>query len=150
MVLRGTAGKICHLEDVKSYMSYLQKYLHMHKFERHHTFAAAILMDLSKAFDCLPHDLLLQKLKYYGTSKSALNLIQNYLSNRKQCVKLRTALSTWQDIYKGVPQISIYSSLLSASPSVRYKGSSLCAVCPIFYICPTLFTKISYICPIFR
>jgi hypothetical protein len=38
-----------------------------------HKFAAAILMDLSKAFDCLPHDLLLQKLKYYGTSKSALN-----------------------------------------------------------------------------
>jgi hypothetical protein len=49
-----------------------------------HKFTAAILMDLSKAFDCLPHDLLLQKLKYYGTSKSALNLIQNYLSNRKQ------------------------------------------------------------------
>jgi hypothetical protein len=54
----------------------------------------AILMDLSKAFYCLPHNLLLQKLKYYGTSKSALNLKQNYLSNRKQCVKLGTALST--------------------------------------------------------
>jgi hypothetical protein len=38
-------------------------------------------------------DILLQKLKYYGTSRSALNLIQNYLSNRKQCVKLGTALS---------------------------------------------------------
>ena len=50
-------------------------------------------MALSKAFDCLPHDLLLQTLKYYGTSKSALNLIQNYLSNRKQCVKLGTANS---------------------------------------------------------
>ena len=37
-------------------------------------------MDLSTVFDCLPHDLLLQKLKYFGTSKSALNLIQNYLS----------------------------------------------------------------------
>jgi hypothetical protein len=52
-------------------------------------------------------DLLLQKLKYYGTSKSALNLIQNYLSNRKQCIKLGTTLSTWQDIYKGVPHGSI-------------------------------------------
>ena len=77
-----------------------------------HKFAAAILMDLSKAFDCLPHDLLLQKLKYYGTSKSALNLIQNYLSNRKQCVKLVTALSTWQDIYKGKPQGSILEPVL--------------------------------------
>ena len=69
-----------------------------------HKFATAILMDLSKAFDCLPHDLLLQKLKYYGTLNSALSLIQNYLSNRKQCVKLGTALSTSQDIYKGIPQ----------------------------------------------
>ena len=68
---------------------------------------AATLMDLYKAFD-----LLLQKLKYYGTSKSALNLIQNYLSNRKQCVKLGTALSTWQDIYKGVPQGSILEPVL--------------------------------------
>ena len=77
-----------------------------------HKFTAAILMNLSKTFDCLPHDLLFQKLEYYGTSKSALNLIQNYLSNRKQCVKLGTALSTWQDIYKGVPQGSILDSVL--------------------------------------
>ena len=39
-------------------------------------------------------------------------LIQNYLSNRKQCVKLGTALSTWQDIYKGVPQGSILETVL--------------------------------------
>jgi hypothetical protein len=35
-------------------------------------------------------------------------------------------------------------------PGVGYKWSSLGAVCPIFYICPTLFTKIFYICPICR
>ena len=69
-------------------------------------------MDLSKDFDCLPHDLLFQKLKYYSTSKSALNLIQNYLSNTKQCAKLGTALSTWQDIYKGVPQGLILDPVL--------------------------------------
>ena len=33
--------------------------------------------------------------------------MQNYLSNRKQCVKLGRALSTWEDIYKGVHQGSI-------------------------------------------
>ena len=47
-------------------------------------YIAAILMDLSKAFDCLPHDLLLLKLKYYGLSDSALKLMERYLTNRKQ------------------------------------------------------------------
>jgi hypothetical protein len=45
-------------------------------------------MDLSKAFDCLPHKLLINKLDAYGVSESALKLIKNYLSNRKQCVKI--------------------------------------------------------------
>ena len=87
-----------------------------------HKFTAAILMNLSKTFDCLPHDLLFQKLEYYGTSKSALNLIQNYLSNRKQCVKLGTALSTWQDIYKGVPQVSIKVITKLPNSEQSYKG----------------------------
>jgi retron-type reverse transcriptase len=39
-------------------------------------------------------------------------LIQNYLSNRKQCVKSGTALSTCQDIYKGIPQGSILGPVL--------------------------------------
>jgi hypothetical protein len=42
-------------------------------------FVAAILMDLSKAFDCLPHNLLLLKLKTYGLSDSALDLLFSYL-----------------------------------------------------------------------
>ena len=60
----------------------------------------SVLMDLSKAFDFLPHKLLLLKLEAYGMSKSALQLIENYLTNRKQCVKVGTTLSNWQDIYK--------------------------------------------------
>ena len=75
-------------------------------------FVAAILMNLSKAFDCLPHELLLDKLKTYGVTGKALKLLENYLTNRKQCVKLGQSLSKWEEIYKGVPQGSILGPVL--------------------------------------
>ena len=71
-----------------------------------------MLMDLSKSFDCLPHDLLLLKLESYGLSKSALNLLKRYLSNRKQCVKIGQCDSEMLDIYKYVPQGSILGSVI--------------------------------------
>jgi len=70
-------------------------------------------MDLSKAFDCLPHDLLLLKLRAYGlTDNSAIGLIESYLSNRKQCIRLGSDTSSFQDILKGVPQGSILGPIL--------------------------------------
>ena len=50
---------------------------------------AAILMDLSKAFDCLPHDILLCKLSAYGLSQNSVKLLGNYLTDRSQQVKLK-------------------------------------------------------------
>ena len=50
--------------------------------------AAAILMDLSKVFDCLPHRLLVAKLKAYRLSTRAVGLLDSYLSGRKQQVSL--------------------------------------------------------------
>ena len=44
--------------------------------------------------------------------ESALKLIKNYLSNRKQCVKIGNIMSEWEDIYKGVPQGSILGPVL--------------------------------------
>ncbi|KAL4225204.1 hypothetical protein ACF0H5_015895 [Mactra antiquata] len=47
-------------------------------------------MDLSKAFDCLPHDILLSKLSAYGLSESASSLLKSYLSDRKQQIKIES------------------------------------------------------------
>ena len=47
----------------------------------------ALFTNLSKAFDCLSHELLIAKLDAYGFDKSALKLVNSYLSNRKQRIK---------------------------------------------------------------
>ena len=72
----------------------------------------SVLMDLSKAFDCLPHDILLDKLSAYGMSTDSVSLLESYLSNRKQQIKINGILSSWSDIQKGVPQGSILVPLL--------------------------------------
>ena len=72
----------------------------------------ALLTDLSKAFDCLSHDLLIAKLNAYGFSTVALRLVQNYLSNRKQRTKINSDFSSWEEILFGVPQGSILGPLL--------------------------------------
>ena len=52
------------------------------KYRDNHGYSAAVLMDLSKAFDTINHDLLLAKLHAYGVSKNALKLMMSYLRNR--------------------------------------------------------------------
>ena len=71
-----------------------------------------IFMDLSKAFDCLSHGLLISKLHAYGLTVSACELISSYLSNRMQRVKLAGNRSDWALLRKGVPQGSILGPLL--------------------------------------
>ena len=75
-------------------------------------YVTAILMDLSKAFDCLPHNLLLLKLENYGVSENSLKLLQSYLTGRKQCVKIGSVCSSFLDIYKGVPHRSILGPVM--------------------------------------
>ena len=58
-------------------------------------FVGTVLMDLSKAYDCLPHDLLIAKLEAYGLDTTSLSLIKNYLANRKQRTKVGSSYSDW-------------------------------------------------------
>ena len=70
-------------------------------------FAGTVLMDLSKAYDCLPHDLLIAKLEAYGLDTTSLSLIKNYLANRKQRTKVGSSYSDWFEFLRGIPQGSI-------------------------------------------
>ena len=75
-------------------------------------FVSTVLMDLSKAFDCIPHDLLVAKLHAYGLSNDAVTFIYSYLKRRKQGVKINDTESIFQILLSGVPQGSILGSIL--------------------------------------
>ena len=64
-----------------------------------------LLTDLSKAFYCLPHDLLIAKLHAYGVDIPSLKLLHSYLTKRKQKVKLNGSYSSWSEILFGVPHL---------------------------------------------
>ena len=72
----------------------------------------AILMDLSKAFDCIPHALLIVKLHAYGFGEDALVLIYSYLKRRKQCVRINNTYSSFQEVISGAPQGSVLGPIL--------------------------------------
>ncbi|CAH2092484.1 unnamed protein product [Euphydryas editha] len=66
--------------------------------------AIGVFCDLSKAFDCVDHGILLSKLEYYGVNDKALDLIASYLSNRIQHVSINGTKSSGSVLKMGVPQ----------------------------------------------
>ena len=72
----------------------------------------ALLTDLSRAFDCIDHKLLIAKLFFCGVSPSAINLIHSYLSNRTQRTKINNSFSRGSSIEYGVPQGTVLGPLL--------------------------------------
>jgi hypothetical protein len=71
---------------------------------------------LSKAFDCVDHETLLNKLEYYGVRGTANKLIKSYLVDMSQRVVIkdnysRTYFSEWNKVRRGVPQRSILGPL---------------------------------------
>ena len=77
-----------------------------------HEKCGTLLTDLSKAFDCVKHDLLIAKLHVNNFDYGALTLIRSYLSNRKQRTKINSSFSSWHEIFAGVPQGSNLGPLL--------------------------------------
>ena len=69
--------------------------------------SGAVIMDLSKHFDCVKHGLLITKLSAYGLNMDAIPLIKSNLSNRRQRVKVRSNFSDWNEIKIGVLQGSV-------------------------------------------
>ena len=77
-----------------------------------HKISTNFYIDLSKAFDSLRHDILLDNLAHYGLTNKAIALLKSYLSNRKQYVQLSDTRSSVGPISVGVPQGSILVLLL--------------------------------------
>ena len=71
-----------------------------------------VFIDLAKAFDSLNHDLLLHKLACLSLHPSTLRLLQSFLSNRTQCVKVGSTTSSSVPLIKGVPQGSLLGPIL--------------------------------------
>ena len=94
---KGMSAQNCLLFMVEKWRRHLDKY----------DKAGVLLTDLSKAFDCLWHDLLIAKLHAYGFEYHSLKLIHSYLSDRFQRVRINASFSTWMKIIFGVPQGSI-------------------------------------------
>ena len=72
----------------------------------------ALLTDLFKVFDCIPHELLVTKLQAYGVDIPSLKLLHSHLTKRKQRVKLNgtfTPYSSWSEIIFGVPHLRLHT-----------------------------------------
>jgi len=93
-------------------------------------FAGALLMDLSTAFDCLNHGLLLATLNAYDFGRCALKLFHSYLSNRRERVTINGSYSTWGEYNLGVPRGLVLGSLLFntyiANIFYQMNGTNIC------------------------
>ena len=71
-----------------------------------------VYTDFAKAFDSVPHQRLMVKLKNIGISGKVLNWIDSFLTGRKQCVSIEGKKSKWEPVFCGIPQGSVIGPIL--------------------------------------
>lgn len=85
-------------------------------------------MDLSKAFDCIDHNIMLDKLKYYGMDDISIKLMSSYLSPHQQYVQMNGVKSELEEMKIGVPQGSILGIYINdISNATKYLDAILYA-----------------------
>ena len=82
-------------------------------------YTGTVLMDLSKAYDCIPHDLIIAKFEAYCFDNISLKLFHSYFSDRKQRAKIRSAISEWIYILTRIPQGPILGPLIGSTELFR-------------------------------
>ena len=87
-------------------------YLSERNLDNNNDFSIAIFLDLGKAFDTINHDIILDKMFFYGVRGIVFDWVKNYLSNREQYVSYDDEDSVKQPIKCGVPQGSILGPIL--------------------------------------
>ena len=73
---------------------------------------AGLFFDFWKAFDLINHNIMLQKLKYYGMDERGLNIFESHLKNRRQYVEINQSKSDMTNVECGMPQGSCLGPLL--------------------------------------
>ena len=102
----GFRNKMSTTHAITNHLTYLYDKL------EHDNFVMSIFVDFKKAFDCVDHDILLSKLRYYGIRGLPYNWFQSYLQDRRQYTVVGDSRSTLKNVTCGVPQGSNLGPLL--------------------------------------